>query len=80
MKLHPYFRVLPRIRLYVARPMRAGCFASSSIMLAALALGILALVVACHSVTAPCLRGAPVLSATGDTLGYVCTNYHPEAP
>lgn len=30
MKVHPYFRVLPRVRLYVAKPMRAGCISSTS--------------------------------------------------
>ena len=35
----------------------------------------LASMIACTSSTAPCVRGAPILSAQGDTLGYVCTNY-----
>jgi P pilus assembly chaperone PapD len=42
MKLHPYFRVLPRIRLYVAKPMRAGCFARTTLLI------IAALVLSCH--------------------------------
>jgi P pilus assembly chaperone PapD len=32
MRVHPYLRVLPRVRYYVAKPLRAGCFASSSLV------------------------------------------------
>jgi hypothetical protein len=31
MRVHPYFRVLPRVRLYVAKPLRAGCISSTSV-------------------------------------------------
>jgi len=40
MKVHPYFRVLPRVRLYIARPLRAGCFARTSLLLAFVLLGV----------------------------------------
>jgi hypothetical protein len=38
MRLHPYFRVLPRVRLYVAKRPRVGCFATTSLLLALLLL------------------------------------------
>ena len=34
MRIHPYFRVLPRVRLYLARPMRAGCVVRTALILA----------------------------------------------
>jgi len=40
MRIHPYFRVLPRVRLYVAKPMRAGCLARTSLILAFILLGV----------------------------------------
>jgi P pilus assembly chaperone PapD len=40
MRIHPYFRMLPRVRLYVARPMRAGCISSTSLVLILALLGI----------------------------------------
>ena len=38
MRIHPYLRVLPRVRLYLATRPRAGCFASSSLVVALLVL------------------------------------------
>jgi P pilus assembly chaperone PapD len=43
MKLHPYFRMLPRVRLYMAKPMRAGCVARTSLLLAFILLGVVSL-------------------------------------
>src|SRR5437867_1634263 len=41
MKVHPYFRMLPRVRLYLARPMRVGCFARTSLILTVILLGVI---------------------------------------
>jgi P pilus assembly chaperone PapD len=40
MRIHPYFRMLPRVRLYIAKPMRAGCISSTSLLLVLALLGI----------------------------------------
>jgi len=43
MRIHPYFRMLPRARVYISKPMRAGCVARTSLLLAVILFGVVRL-------------------------------------
>lgn len=67
MRLHPYFRVLPRVRLYVAKRPRAGCFASTSLVIVLL---LLARVLSAQITAVAELRnGVATLSIGNPTTG-----------